>query len=157
YCTQGRMTTVWGGTRAPGLAKDYQADYVPTYAELLARKDVDAVLISSPHSAHLSQVTEAARAGKHVLVEKPMALNTAECDAMIAACNAAGVTLSVIQTCRFRGAVARGKRLIQEGRIGAVRMIQLRTLFEWVPLTSKSWTLDEAEGGLILDQGAHIF
>jgi predicted dehydrogenase len=53
--------------------------------------------------------------------------------------------------------VARGKRLIQEGQIGDVRMIQLRTLLEWVPLTSKRWTLDEAEGGLILDMGAHIF
>ncbi len=157
YCSHGRMTAVWGGTRAPGLAKDYEADYVPTYAELLARKDVDAVLVSSPHTAHLSQVMDAAKAGKHVLVEKPMALNTAECDAMIKACKDASVTLSVIQTCRFRGAVARGKHLVHEGRIGAVRMIALRTLFEWVPVTSKSWTQDEAEGGLILDQGAHNF
>jgi predicted dehydrogenase len=76
---------------------------------------------------------------------------------MIAACQSAGVTLSVIQTVRFRGTVARAKRLIDAGRIGAVRMIDLRTLFEWVPLTSKNWTHDEAEGGLILDQGAHNF
>jgi predicted dehydrogenase len=102
-------------------------------------------------------VTESAKAGKHVLVEKPMALNPAECDAMIAACRNAGVTLSVIQTVRFRGTVARAKRLINEGRIGSVRMIELRTLFEWVPTGSKSWTQEEGEGGLILDQGAHNF
>jgi predicted dehydrogenase len=126
-------------------------------AKLLARPDVDAVLIASPHSVHLAQVVQAAKANKHVLVEKPMALNAAECDTMIAACRGAGVTLSVIQTVRFRGTVARAKKMIQEGRIGAVRMIDLRTLFEWVPVGSKSWTQEEAEGGLILDQGAHNF
>jgi predicted dehydrogenase len=47
--------------------------------------------------------------------------------------------------------------MIDEGRIGPVRMIELHTLFEWVPATSKNWTTEEAEGGLILDQGAHNF
>lgn len=157
YTTNGKLTAVFGGTRAPKLAADYEAAAVNSLPELLGRPDVDAVLVSSPHSAHLSQVTLAAQAGKHVLVEKPMALNTAECDAMIDACRKAGVVLSVIQTVRFRGTVARAKRMIQEGRIGAVRMIELRTLFEWVPSGSKNWTQDPAEGGLILDQGAHNF
>jgi predicted dehydrogenase len=157
YTTHGKLTAVFGGSRAPGLALDYGAAHVESFDALLARPDVDAVLVASPHSAHVSQVTAAARAGKHVLVEKPMALDAKECDAMIAACRDAGVTLSVIQTVRFRGTVARGKRLIQEGRIGAVRMIELRTLFEWVPLNSKNWTQEAAEGGLILDQGAHNF
>jgi predicted dehydrogenase len=157
YTTHGKLTAVTGGSRAPQLATDYGAAYAKDLPELLTRKDVDAVLIATPHAAHLSQVTQAARAGKHVLVEKPMALNTAVCDGMIAACRSAGVTLSVIQTVRFRGTVARAKRMIQEGRIGGVRMIDLRTLFEWVPSGSKNWTQDEAEGGLILDQGAHNF
>jgi predicted dehydrogenase len=157
YTTHGQMTAVFGGTRAPKLAADYGAAFVEKYEDLLARKDVDAVLVSSPHSAHLAQVTQAARAGKHVLVEKPMALDAAECDTMIAECRKAGVTLSVIQTVRFRGTVARAKRMIQEGKIGAVRMIELHTLFEWVPTTSKNWTHEEREGGLILDQGAHNF
>lgn len=157
YCQGGKMTAVFGGKRAPQLAKDYEAEYIATLPELLASKNVDAVLVSSPHSAHVSQVVAAAQAGKHVLVEKPMALNVGECDTMIAACKKAGVTLSVIQTVRFRGTVARGKKLIQEGRIGAVRMIEVHSLFEWVPLTDKNWTTDEKEGGLVLDQGAHNF
>ncbi len=157
YTTHGQLTAVFGGSRAPKLAADYGAASVDDLDALLARPDVDAVLVASPHSAHVSQVMRAARAGKHVLVEKPMALDTAECDAMIGACHTASVTLSVIQTVRFRGTVARAKKLIREGRIGEVRMIELRTLFEWVPLTSKNWTQDEAEGGLILDQGAHNF
>jgi predicted dehydrogenase len=115
------------------------------------------VLIASPHSVHAEQTRLAAEAGKHVLVEKPMALNGAECDVMIDACRKANVTLSVIQTVRFRGTVARARRLIDEGRIGAVRMIDLRTLFEWVPIGEKGWTQEESEGGLVLDQGAHNF
>jgi predicted dehydrogenase len=157
FTTNGRLTAVTGGSRAPKLAADYETPLVGTVEEMLARKDVDAVLVASPHSAHVSQVSLAAQAGKHVLVEKPMALNTAESDAMIAACRSAGVTLSVIQTVRFRGTVARAHRLIQEGRIGALRMIELRTLFEWVPITGQSWSQKEAEGGMILDQGVHNF
>jgi predicted dehydrogenase len=157
HTTHGKLAAITGGSRAAGLAADYGAAFVKDLGELLERRDVDAVLIATPHSAHLEQVTQAARAGKHVLVEKPMGLNTAECSSMIAACRTAGVTLSVIQTVRFRGTVARGKRMIQDGRIGNVRMIDLRTVFEWVPCGSKNWTQEEAEGGLILDQGAHNF
>jgi predicted dehydrogenase len=157
YTKDGRLTAIAGGTRAPALAQEYQVPALGTVAELIARQDVDAVLVASPHSAHLAQVLQAARAGKHVLVEKPMALNSAECDAMIAACRDAGVTLSVIQTCRFRGTVARAKRLIADGRIGAVRMLQLHTLFARESSSGKPWTQVEGEGGLILDQGAHNF
>src|SRR6266540_4321728 len=103
YTTHGRLTAITGGSRALQLAADYGAAFVDSLEGLLARADVDAVLVATPHSGHVSQVTAAARTGKHVLVEKPMALNTAECDAMIAACRNAGVTLSVIQTVRFRG------------------------------------------------------
>jgi predicted dehydrogenase len=157
YTTHGKLTAISGGSRAAALAAGYDVVHVKDPAEMAERRDVDAVLVATPHSAHLEQVTQAARAGKHVLVEKPMGLNTAECSSMIAACRTAGVTLSVIQTVRFRGTVARGKRMIQEGRIGNVHMIDLRTVFEWVPSGSKNWTQEPAEGGLILDQGAHNF
>src|SRR6185295_9749323 len=92
------------------------------------RPDVDAVLIATPHADHHSQVIAAAEAGKHVLVEKPMATTVADCDAMIDACKRAGVMLEVIQTLRFRGTPARAKQLIDAGRIGAVRMIRGQSL-----------------------------
>lgn len=157
YCDGGKLTAVFGGKRAPQLAKDYEVELVGSLPALLQRDDVDAVLVATPHTAHLEQVLAAAKTGKHVLVEKPMGMNAGECDRMIDACRAAGVTLSVIQTCRFRGTVARAKKLVDAGRIGRVRMIQLRTLFEWVPVTGQTWSEQEAEGGLILDQGAHNF
>jgi predicted dehydrogenase len=157
YTQGGRLVAIAGGKRGPQLAADYEVPFVPALEELLKRPDVDAVLVATPHSLHLGQVTAAAAAGKHVLVEKPMGLDRHECDRMIAACREAGVTLSVIQTCRFRGTVARARRMVQEGRIGAVRMIELKTLFEWVPITGQTWSERADEGGLILDQGAHNF
>lgn len=157
HCEGGELAAIHGGSRAPQLARDYEVEAIESYPALLARSDIDAVLVATPHDAHLSQVTEAARAGKHVLVEKPMALNRGECDAMIAACRAAGVTFSVIQTWRFRGTVSRGKALIDSGRIGDVRMIQLRTLFPWSPSISKPWTGEADQGGMILDQASHNF
>ncbi len=163
FTTHGTLAAMAGGSRAAKLAGDYGVTALESVEALLASPAIDAVLIASPHSAHLPQVEAAAAAGKHVLVEKPMGLDAGECDRMIAACHDAGVVLSVIQTNRFRGSIARGKKLIDEGRIGPVRMIQLRTLFEWVPISGttggdhKHWTEDPAEGGLVLDQGAHNF
>lgn len=155
FTAGGQLSAIWGGSRAAALAAEHGVDCAASLDQLLARDDVDAVLVATPHSAHLAQVTAAAKAGKHVLVEKPMALNRRECDLMIAACRQAGVQLSVIQTVRFRGTVARAKRMVDEGKIGDVRMIRLQTLFPWEADTSKTWSKSEAEGGLILDQGAH--
>jgi UDP-N-acetyl-2-amino-2-deoxyglucuronate dehydrogenase len=157
YTTAGKLTAVFGGSRAQQLAKDFGIDSVDTLPALFARKGVDAILVASPHSLHLLHVVEAARAGKHVLVEKPMALNTAECDSMIRACSEARVNLSVIQTCRFRGTIARAKKVIDEGRIGEVRMICLNTLFPREAESAKGWLKSAAEGGFLLDQGAHNF
>ena len=155
YTRGGSLAAIAGGSRAAPLARDYEVPHEAEWTDLLNRSDVDAVLIATPHSMHLEQVLAAARAGKHVLVEKPMGLNAGECAEMIAACREAGVTLEVIQTCRFRGSVARAKQLVDQGKIGEVRMIELRTLFEWVPITGQTWSQLESEGGLILDQGTH--
>lgn len=157
YVPGGRLAAIHGGSRASQLASDYEIEAMETYAQVLSRKDIDAVLIATPQTLHLEQVTAAARAGKHVLVEKPMALNRMECAAMVESCRTAGVKLSVIQTWRFRGTVARGKQLINEGRVGEVRMIQLRTMFPSMVLAGKAWIEQSASGGMILDQGSHNF
>ena len=151
----GRLVAVYGGSRAPGLAEDYGMDVEASLDALLSRTDVDAVIVASPHQAHADQVLAAAGHGKHVLVEKPMATNVADCDAMIGACRDAGVTLSVIQTLRYRGVFARAKALIDEGRIGTVRMSQLTSLWTWYHET-KSWLDDPAAGDSFLDRGAHV-
>jgi predicted dehydrogenase len=157
YNTRARLAAIAGGRRAPGLADDYGVAYEPTYAALLARPDVDAVLVATPHADHRDQVIQAAEHGKHVLVEKPMATTVADCDAMIAACRQAGVVLEVIQTLRFRGTPARAKQLIDAGRIGAVRMIRGQSLVRDYAIAAGSWPALPEHGGAFLDMGVHNF
>src|ERR1051325_7322060 len=73
YNTGAHLVAVSGGSRAAGLAADYGVESESSLDALLARGDVDAVIITSPQSAHHDQTILAARAGKHILVEKPMA------------------------------------------------------------------------------------
>jgi predicted dehydrogenase len=93
---------------------------------MLARPELEAVVITSPHQAHRPQALAAAAAGKHVYIEKPMSLSVADCDEIIAACAAAGVRLTVNFVTRFRDAPMAMKRLVDDGAIGAIRMIQMR-------------------------------
>src|SRR6188508_635383 len=74
-----RLAAIHGGRRAPGLAADYSVDHVAEYEDLLERPDVDGVLIAVPHALHRPFVEQAARARKHILVEKPLARDVGEC------------------------------------------------------------------------------
>ena len=157
HVTRARLVAVAGGRRAPALAADYGVAVEPDFPALLARPDIDAVLIATPHADHCAQVIEAARAGKHVLVEKPMATSVADCTAMIAACAAAGVRLEVIQTQRFRGAISRTRDLVASGAIGGPRMFQGRSLFTDYVVDTSPWAGKEEHGGAFLDTAVHIF
>ncbi len=68
-----RLVAVTSGTRAPALAAEFGAEAEPSIEALLDRQDIDAVVIATPHTAHLPNVLAAAAAGKHILLEKPMA------------------------------------------------------------------------------------
>jgi predicted dehydrogenase len=139
------------------LAAKHGVEYIEAYDALLARDDVDAVLVATPHSLHHDQVIQAATYGKHVLVEKPMATSVAECDRMITACRQANVVLEVIQTLRFRGALARAKQLIDAGRIGKVYMIRGQSLNRNYIIDTASWAALPENGGAFLDMGVHNF
>ena len=102
-----------------------------------------------------------ARAGKHVLVEKPLAPTLEQCDAVIAACREAGVRLMQVKHWRYRGVHRRAIQVLCEGKLGAVRQIQNRTL---VPVESslagvdkKPFYLDPAGGGLFMGWCTHNF
>ena len=118
YVTGAGVVVVSGGTRAAQLAQDYGAAHVETLSEVLARSDVDALIITTPEQVHPQQTVDAAQAGKHVLVEKPMAATVAECDRMIQACNSAKVRLMVVHQWRFRGVYLAGKKAIDAGDLG---------------------------------------
>ena len=90
--------------------------------------DVDIVLICTPTFTHVELVEAAARAGKHVLCEKPMALNLGHCARMIDACDRAGVHLAVGQTLRFWGAFLKVRKLVAEGAIGTPCLAQVHRM-----------------------------
>jgi predicted dehydrogenase len=103
-------------------------------------------------------VEAAAHAGKHILVEKPMATSVADCQSMIDTCRAAGVSLSVIKPWRYRGATRGLYRLLHdEGRVGKPRMLTLWWLYPERPFVGKDWFRDPKEGGFYLDAGCHCF
>jgi predicted dehydrogenase len=134
------------------------ARVVTAFEEVLADPDVDAVEICTPHHLHTDLVIAAALAGKHILCQKPLAKTLAECDAMIAAAQASGVTLFYGEMNRTMPAAVELKRAVEEGRIG--RLVGLQgTYAHWQggKYLSTAWRYDPqiAGGGQLLDGGIH--
>jgi predicted dehydrogenase len=124
YLDRARLVAIAGGSRAPALAAGYGVACEPSEDALIARPDIDAVLISTPHAQHAPQAIAAARRGKHILLDKPMATTIEECDQILEAVRRAGVKLMIMFGQRFRICNIEAHRLIHEGAIGKVRMIQ---------------------------------
>ena len=136
------------------------------YQKLLANPDIDLVELLVPHHLHADMTVAACRAGKHVSVQKPMALNVSEADRMIAAAERANVTLRIYENFVFYPPHVRAKELIDAGEIGEPQMIRIhvgtgRSDSEWkVPLSSWLWRINETKCGgglLIFDHGYHLF
>ena len=155
--TGGRLTSVALGTRAASLASEFGVATEASAGSLAARPDVDVVVIATPHSTHLPLALEVAAAGKHVYLEKPMALDVAECDQIIDACNRAGVQLTIAKQTRHMEMSMRAKAYVDEGRIGEILFLRPMSVtpgsgFANVP---QSWPSDPREGDAFLDWGAH--
>ncbi|WP_051215298.1 Gfo/Idh/MocA family protein [Granulicoccus phenolivorans] len=126
---------------------------LPAYADLdpvLADPEVDAVYLATPHQLHAEQTVRSAAAGKHILVEKPMALTVADCDAMVAAADAAGVALVVGHTHGFSPAVAEIGRLVRSGAFGRLGMIAAWNYTDFLYRPRRPEELDTSRGGGIL-------
>jgi 2-desacetyl-2-hydroxyethyl bacteriochlorophyllide A dehydrogenase len=111
---------------ARSLAAAFRARATSSIDAVLASSDVDAVMISVPHHLHASMTIQALDAGKHVVVEKPMALDAVECDRMIDAARRNGRTLSVCYCQRYEPRVRRARELVSAGAIGAVISTHVR-------------------------------
>jgi UDP-N-acetylglucosamine 3-dehydrogenase len=142
-------------------AEEFGATAYLDYYELLADPRVDAVDITLPHNLHHQVAAAALAAGKHVLVEKPMAMTSAECEDLLSRAAATGLTLSVAENTRFVTAYLEAERLIASGALGDIRLV--RTLIsgsEVYRLRDTSlWKgrLDGSGGGAIIDAGPHSF
>jgi len=119
---------VAGATRSPAQAADFCRQHgirlVESYERLLGAQEVDAVVLATPHSQHCAQIVEAAHAGKHVFVEKPLGLDANEAQAAVRACADHGVTLAVGYNWRFQPALNEVRRMLEDGRLGKLLHIE---------------------------------
>jgi len=117
---------------------------------------VDAVYIATPVKFHREQTIAAARAGKHVLCEKPLGLNVAEAEEMVEACRRAGVQLGVGLMMRFHSQHQAALAMIREGRLGKL-VFGRAQLSCWYPPMAGAWRQDPAQGGggSLMDMGGH--
>jgi predicted dehydrogenase len=147
--------------QAWGVPKVY-ADY----AAVLSDPEIDLVELLVPHHLHASMTVDACRAGKHVSVQKPMALDTAEADRMIGAARAAGVVLRIYENFVFYPPHVLAKQMIDAGEIGEPQMIRMhvstgKSATAWkVPLSAWLWRFQQRKAGggpLVFDHGYHLF
>jgi 1,5-anhydro-D-fructose reductase (1,5-anhydro-D-mannitol-forming) len=143
--------------KAQAASEEYKIPHVfPSTSELCRSPEVDAVLVTTPNSLHLSDVLTALEAGKPVLCEKPMGMNAGECRQMVEAARAAKVPLGVAQVFRFEDSTARLRERIAAGQIG--RPIFARSEFSYPGKNhARTWLNDAqiAGSGPIGDVGVH--
>jgi predicted dehydrogenase len=152
-------------SRSSGSAEAASAEWgggeiTDDWRVVLDRDDVDAVDICTPNRLHAEMATAAAAAGKHVLVEKPMATTVEDADRMLAAADAAGVVLMPAHNLRFAPPLVATREAVATGRIGAV--VSFRSAFGhggpegWAPDATWFRNPEEAGGGALLDLGVHM-
>ncbi|MFO1063997.1 MAG: Gfo/Idh/MocA family oxidoreductase [Pirellulales bacterium] len=145
--------------KAEKLAAEFGGQAMTDLDAMLARPDIDVVTICTPSGAHMEPCIAAAKAGKHVIVEKPLDVTLKRCDAMIAACEAAGVQLGTIFPSRFHKSSQLLKKSIDEGRFGKLTLGD--AYVKWYRTQAYydsgawrgTWKLDG--GGALMNQAIH--
>ncbi len=116
--------------------------------------EIDLVVLGAPNDLHCEMTRLAAQAGKHVVVEKPMALNVAQCDQMIAECQTAGVMLGYAEELCFAPKYVRMKQLIDEGALGKIHLVKQSEKHDG-PHASWFYDTNRSGGGVTMDMGCH--
>jgi UDP-N-acetyl-2-amino-2-deoxyglucuronate dehydrogenase len=145
--------------RARESAEKYNIpSWTTSYEEMLSNPDIDMISICTPSGLHPIHGIQAAKAGKHVLTEKPMACRLAEADELIKACEEAGVKLFVVLQNRLNPSIQLVRRAFEEGRFGKIYMITSNVFwtrpqdyYDMAPWRG-TWTLD---GGAFMNQASH--
>jgi phthalate 4,5-cis-dihydrodiol dehydrogenase len=138
------------------FAADFSANTYDTVEELCADPAVEAIYVATPHQHHAQHAALAAQHGKHLLVEKPMALTMEDCAAMNEAAQAAGVHLIVGHSHSFDAPILRTRELIASGAYGAVRMLHAFNYTDFLYRPRRPEELDTAQGGgAVFNQAAH--
>ncbi|HKB87393.1 MAG TPA: Gfo/Idh/MocA family oxidoreductase [Ignavibacteriaceae bacterium] len=141
--------------RAKAVAQKHAIpQYFSNYDDFL-KSGIDAVYVSSANAHHYKQVIEAARAGKNILCEKPLALNPAEAEEMIRVCKENNVMLSVNYVFHFHPLVRKAKEIIENEMIGKIISISTNFNIEIAP-SSNFRHLKSGGGGALMDVGTHM-
>lgn len=153
--------------KAKEYAKELNADkYYTDYEDVCADPEIDIIDLLVPHDLHCTMTVKGCRAGKHVSVQKPMALSLKECDEMIAAAKEGGVKLKVYENFVFYPPYVRAKELIDAGEIGEMLTMRIKmnagsNKYGWkVEPSTWAWRMqEEISGGgeLVFDDGYHKF
>jgi predicted dehydrogenase len=135
--------------RERGIPKAYE-----DYRDLLALKEVDVVTLGIPNHLHAQVAVDAAKAGKHVICEKPLCRTLEEADRMIDACRKAGVLLMYAEELCFAPKYVRARQLVEEGALGRVFLVK-QSEEHFGPHMPWFWDVEQSGGGVLLDMGCH--
>lgn len=144
--------------------REYSAKYggvswFTDYKDLLKEKEIQAVIICTPHFLHAPMAIKAAKRGKHILVEKPMALRKKDCSKMIEAAETHDVKLMVVKQNRFNEAVQMARRAIDMNALGKIFMVQCNVIWNRGQeyYDHSDWRgLEKTEGGALFTQASHF-
>jgi UDP-N-acetyl-2-amino-2-deoxyglucuronate dehydrogenase len=145
--------------KADAFATEFDCQPFRQLSEMLARDDIQVVTICTPSGAHLEPGLQAAKAGKHLLVEKPLEVTTARCDKLIRACSDAGVQVATIFPSRFHQSSQIMKKAVESNRFGVLTMAD--AYVKWYRTQQYydsgawrgTWKLDG--GGALMNQAIH--
>jgi len=156
----GRVAVVAAADPRADARKRFSAEFSARTHEsveaLCADPGVEVVYVATPHQHHVAHARLAAGRGKHLLVEKPMALSVEDCRAMVEAARAAGVRLIVGHSHSFDAPIFHARSLIEAGRFGKLRMITALNYTDFLYRPRRPEELDPAHGGgAVMNQGAH--
>jgi len=156
-CADAELTAV--ASPSPGKAAAFAqqhgiAHHFTDYRKLLALEEVDMVVVGIPNDLHHDCTIAAAAAGKHVVLEKPMCLNLAEADQMIAACRKANVKLMYAEELCFAPKYVRLKQLLDSGALGKPVLIKQSEKHDG-PHAPHFWDVNRSGGGVTMDMGCH--
>jgi predicted dehydrogenase len=144
--TPGNAVRLAGRFGIPGIFTDYR--------RLLDLPEIEMVVVGVPNDLHCQVVVDAAAAGKHVVIEKPLCLNLAEADRMIAECRRAGVKLMYAEELCFAPKYVRLKQLLDSGALGKPTLVKQSEKHDG-PHAAHFWDVTRSGGGVTMDMGCH--
>lgn len=156
-CAHAELAAIASPTpgHAAALAKRFGIPrHFTDYRQLLALQDLDLVIVGAPNHLHCQLAVDAAAAGKHVVMEKPLCLNLAEADRMLEACRLANVKLMYAEELCFAPKYVRLKQLLDSGALGTPTLLKQSEKHDG-PHAAHFWDVQRSGGGVTMDMGCH--